>query len=489
MNPRLQGLPDELLVKVLSYLPKSDLKSTRLTCTRYGRIGAQWLFPRVYFAPRKSAIETFLNITANPSFARTVTELVYDGRLFLPEFAAYKPYKEAFDANIPHITIQDRHGVDDVDTADADQAGNGTGPTNNAITDSMTPSWSATSEWTHSEVYYETLANNLVRYTRLVEQQQDILEDQKDYEALLTGLKNLPRITKVTILDDFSGYSEGTPLETDHHSSYKRRFWRENGAIPPAPWPQDTFGAMRNKWDVRGIKNLIRAVSVHCQELTGLILTSGSSSAPMTVFEMDDGAYDAACKMARRFTSIDVKLYRSMNDSGNDMEEQYECLEGFLSRAKELRYLAISWLIDFNLIKNSIWPHLETLILGDVGLKAADLKTLTQAHKGTLCEVIFRNVYMYGGEGWARAAKEMGKYLTLRRVNILGVRDEVTKAATGYSYLDDETNLAVARSFMQSTPGAIVLNENENEYTIVARPDKDSLPVETGDPHSSLMER
>ncbi len=71
MAPQLQDVPNELLADILGYLPKSDLKSARLTCARYGHIGAQWLFQRVYFAPRKAAIDTFLNISANPTFART----------------------------------------------------------------------------------------------------------------------------------------------------------------------------------------------------------------------------------------------------------------------------------------------------------------------------------------------------------------------------------------------------------------------------------
>lgn len=209
MAPNLQGLPDELLVYVLGYLPVSDLKSARLTCTRYGRIGAQWLFQCVYFAPRKSVIETFLNISTNPTFARTVTELVYDGRLFLPELVEYKPYKKAFDAHNSDLNILDRSGVGDGSTTDADHVGNGTRPTNNADSDTVPPStWSAIPRSISSEVYHETLANNLVRYTRLFEQQQSILEDQKDYEALLTGLSNLPHITTVAIRDRFFDRSD-----------------------------------------------------------------------------------------------------------------------------------------------------------------------------------------------------------------------------------------------------------------------------------------
>ena len=49
-------------------------------------------FRCVYFAPRKSAIKAFLNISANPTLATTVKELVYDARLFVPEYTANERY-------------------------------------------------------------------------------------------------------------------------------------------------------------------------------------------------------------------------------------------------------------------------------------------------------------------------------------------------------------------------------------------------------------
>lgn len=479
MAPHLQDLPDELLVEVLGYLPKSDLKSARLACTRYGRIGAQWLFQRVYFAPRKSVIETFLNISANPTFARTVTELVYDGRLFLPELVAYKPYKKAFDAYIPvpdnNILVGDTHGVGEGDLADGDEVGNGTGPTNNVGGDSTPMSRSATLRSIGGEGYHETLANNLVCYTRLFEQQQNILEDHKDYEALLTGLTNLPHIITITVTGTYFQHSD---LFQD------LRLWNEAGVVQPAQWSRDMHpgGVVGDKWDVRGVQNLIRAVSVHCQKVSRLNLAR-TSSAPMTFFEMDQDVYEAACKMAKRLTSLELSLYVSMSDSGDDVQFQYEGLEGFLLDAKELRCLTIRGRIEFGCINHIVWPHLETLNLESFGFDAASLKVMMQAHQGTLRDLEFCNVYLYGDEGWAHTAKELGKYLRLRRICILGVCDDVTREALGgQPYLDDEANRAVARNFMQSIPRT---EADWDEYTITACPDDDSLPVEAGNPHNS----
>ncbi|CAD6585145.1 MAG: hypothetical protein ASARMPREDX12_001915 [Alectoria sarmentosa] len=483
MAPQLQGLPDELLVEVFRYLPKADLKSARLTCTRYAHVGAQWLFQRVYFAPSKAAIDTFLNISANPTFARTVTELVYDGRLFLPELTAYKPFKEAFDA-----IIRDEDGEDDGNIAGADQAGDRTQSTNNIGRDTTTPSRSMKPLWKTEgdERYHEFLANSLVRYTRLVDQQQSILEDQKDYEALCTGLKNLPNISTVIVLDEFLQCCDWTPLRFDNHSWYHQRSWRETAVLAPSQWPRDINAGdefTRKKWDIRGIQNLIRAVSVHCQKLKEIHLASESSKAPMTIFEMDEDVYNEACAMAQRLTSLIMNLYVSRSDSDDEWQEQYDCLDGFLSEAKDLRCLAMRGRIDIYFFKYKNWPHLETLMWGDLDLDAAGLEAITQTHKGTLRELTLRNVYMNGTEGWADAAKKMGKYLKLHRISVLGVCDEVTTEGPGAPYLEDETNLAVARSFMQSIPRTTLLDEDS--YTIIACPEEDTSLAEVGDSHSS----
>lgn len=186
----------------------------------------------------------------------------------------------------------------------------------------------------------------------------------------------------------------------------------------------------------------------------------------MTFFEMDEDVFDAACKIAQRLTILEMDLYTSMSDSADDVQEQYRGLDGFMSDANQLRCLSISGRIDFDYIKHTVWPHLETLNLGDLGLDAADLKSMVQAHKDTLRDLEFRNVYLSDGEGWVDAAKEMGKYLKLRRICILPVCDELTREASGTPYLDDEVNLAVARSFMQSIPSTRV--QRIDEYTFVA---------------------
>ena len=244
MSSQLQNLPEELLVQVLGYLPKSDLKSARLTCSQIARTGAEWLFQRVYFAPRKSAIETFINIYSNPVFARTVTELIYDGRLFSSEFTTYKSYEEAFDA---FMVIQFPDDFGDVEQADE-----------------CCRRQLAIDDWksTGAERGLESFADFLACYTRLLEQQQRMFEKKDDYKALCAGLKKLPNITTVIVLDRFSEFCDWVSLRTDDHSWYHRRSQCEIAVpVPPSSWYIDERSEF--KWDVRGFQHLIRAVAQH----------------------------------------------------------------------------------------------------------------------------------------------------------------------------------------------------------------------------------
>lgn len=79
---QIPHLPDELLTELLSSLPKSGLKSARLTCLRWSRIGAESLFQRVYFAPRKGTMARFEMIAGHPIVSKSINGLVYDARLF-----------------------------------------------------------------------------------------------------------------------------------------------------------------------------------------------------------------------------------------------------------------------------------------------------------------------------------------------------------------------------------------------------------------------
>ena len=456
MSSQLQTLPEELLVQVLGYLPKCDLKSARRTCSQLARTGAEWLFQRVYFAPRKSAIRSFMNITSNPTFAHNVTELIYDGRLFLPDLLTdCESYEEAFDA----FTLDEY----------PEETDNVAEPGEYYLRK-------------YAERDYGSFADCLICYSRLLEQQQGIFENKDDYKALCAGLKNLPNITTVIVLDIFSGFRDWVPLRVDDHSWYHRRSQYEIPMpFPPSSWnpsSQDPDEPSENKWDVRGIRHLIRAVSQHGNHVVQLHLASECSGVPKSMFGMDRDGCDDACRLVRRLVLLSMTLRSSASYSEVERGEQANQLNTVLSEAKDLHCLAISGCHEVNLLKNKVWPHLETLNLGDTRLQADDLETIIQVHKNTLREVSFRNVYILGDEGWADVAVRVGKCLRLRKINILGVHDDLPRESNDITLADEDLK-AVARSFMQSIT-RINLVDDEHQVTIFACPEES----EDSKPHS-----
>lgn len=427
MATRFQDLPDELLVQILGYLPRSDLKCARLSCTRCGHTGAQWLFQRVYFAPRKAAIDTFLSISANPGFARSVTELVYDGRLFVSELTDCSRFKTAFDEclNAPNSDL-------------------------------------------NGATYDEVLANSLIRYTSLYDQQQSILQDCKDYEALLTGLNNFSNITTVIALDVFCQNYRGKAHPKDDRSWYTRRS-RLEIAEPIAPKRCPRGGKDLETWDVRGIQNLVRAVSKRCQNVKDLEIGE-YSEAPAAIFEMDEDGYNDACTLAQRLTCLAMNLCISREDDEDARQTQYNRLEGFLSQTKELRCISMKGRIDSNVFKNKMWPHLGTLRVKGLLFGPAQLKTITKTHKNTLHTLILHSVMLTGLNAWLATAIEVGKYLRLRRIDIKDLSDSAaSRLPNSFAHLEEDESLMVARNFMQSIPQTREL-ESSCHCTIIVCP-------------------
>ena len=372
------------------------------------------------------------------------------------EFTDYHTYKEAFDAYQLDGDIGSAEGV--------------------ARRQLARLVWKETGD----EDCHESLTNSLLRYTRLVDQQQQIFEDERDYEALRQGLQRLPNITRVFALDDFSERCDWNPLEIDDHSWYHRRSQREI-AVPVLPSPLFEH----EKRDFRGIQSFIRALSLHGHKVSELSINSELFNAPASILRMDQDISAHGCSIAQRLDllKVDPYYYRKYPEweyddqeydyqeyDDQEYDEEKDCIGLFLSEAKNLRYLTMSGSIDIEAWMHRVWPRLETLILGKIMLGAYQLEAITQANKGTLREITFHNVMMFGEEGWADVGKEIGQYLRLRRISIFQVSEDLE--GDGGHYLEDEAKLAVARSFMQSTPWTTVLNDQDDRITIVACPEE-----------------
>ena len=88
-------LPNELVLKILQSLGRTDLKSARLVCKSWYPCASHFLFDKVYVAPNKIDLQVFEAVTQHPILKRCVRHLVYDASVFAHDLTK-ESYVEAF---------------------------------------------------------------------------------------------------------------------------------------------------------------------------------------------------------------------------------------------------------------------------------------------------------------------------------------------------------------------------------------------------------
>ena len=276
------------------------------------------MFQRVYFAPRQAWIKEFTSVAANPYFVGNVQELIYDGRLFLPELGNFASYWLAFcdrtweefdiyEGHKRYAHIAERNHADEVyqrSRWNMETIGAGKYVNENCQELDM------------------NVGNSFAQYVRLLDQQEKIFTKGRDFKALCEGLKSFRNISKVSALVDFAHFSDymlatNDPQDdyTDGHEWYNTRSESEFGlTVPPSSWcrwPQSQDGGDQDqdkhiKWDVRGVQNLFRALSMHCPNLKQLRIGSWYYKAPMTIFQLPDTDIEKARTMFRCLTTLQL---------------------------------------------------------------------------------------------------------------------------------------------------------------------------------------
>ena len=454
MATTIRSLPDELLVEMLGKLHKKDLKSARLVCTLWSTAGAKWMFQRVYFAPRETSIKLFTDVAANPAFARNVTELIYDGRLFLPQLGTFGSYYQAFCIRVAEeadlffesvsncLLPRQANFAEDVYQGSIWNRGIlGAGGEMKVIDASA------------REDFRTDAGNSLARYVRLLQQQENIFTKGKDVKALNEGLNSFRNITKVSVVVDFAHCSEydlhagdSDDQYIEHHQWYSSRSYTEFGfAVPPSKWCRDSDSYYEDqqwwedsKWDVRGVHNLFQAVSTHCQRLKELRIGSNHYRAPMTVFQLSDIETEKIAAAARGLTTLRLYTYVTNDDDGSAYAKQYSYLGRLLQEAQGLRNLSSSgycggWeesaddddedpvyneRTNFSLFLGKQWPYLTKLTLKAARVKARNLMTILRAHTESLRELRLVDIHLLGKGGRDHLATEIGQILKLHFVSI-----------------------------------------------------------------------
>ena len=294
-------LPDELLSHILQYLDRDSKKEARLTCNRWSEVGAHRLFHTVYFAPRSDILSIFKEITEKPTIAANITELVYDARLFWAYIAEPMVYANAFNQHISQLAA-DSHSddsdewshvdSDDQSDHDSDSSENGDGP-GWSVYDHDCPFGPPS----RTDVQYaiQTVRNSRLQYIAFLEEQTAILTSGQDMVALCTGLKQLPNLTKVSVLDKFEHPLDYQPFLWGQHVHEKYDLWSHQSfrqAVAPSTWNGrrhgiDPTSTKDFSWDFRGIHNLFTAIAEYVPRLAGLYVGCQKSCLSAEVYAED----------------------------------------------------------------------------------------------------------------------------------------------------------------------------------------------------------
>ena len=199
----MNQLPCELKLKVLGYLASRDLKAMKQQATVWAVLTTPMLFQQICVAPQRKTLEYFDQITQNANLTASITHLVY------------------YDSQ-PAKSLLRRGDCLAALPATYSQA-------------EKIKAWK-----TFCKVYYD---------------QQLILTTEEDFETLVCGLAQLPKLQKVTIA---GGPSRLSGSSWYFHSGPHAWDFVDTG-LSSSHWSYPTDIGY-HEWDGRGVKNLFRAL-------------------------------------------------------------------------------------------------------------------------------------------------------------------------------------------------------------------------------------
>ena len=411
----LTDLPPEVLAKIIKILPKHDLKSVRLSSTRLNVVAASMLFDRVYFAPRIFQMERFRNIAQHPLFSKNIKELVYDGRLYCEENLKPEVYPEM-------IHWQKYRGQ-----------------TSDGIQNTLKPN-----------------PLDLEHYSSCVDEQEYILNEKTDYDALLAGLEQMP-IRRLTVQDEFDESYTRVSIHNTQHLWYRTMsdlsfplFHDERDELPspifsPSSWnecrwwlPGESRLPRNRRWDCRGLTHLFTAVSERCHNIDELHIGTENSLVPMTLFHPSSGIINHIDRLAPRLTCLKLASMQYKTDTKEDIDVALSRLTNLMQLAKQLRTLSLSMNTNEQQSRRifhgwGTWSHLSLLDLGHFIVFQDDLAAAIVSQKNSLTELGIRRIMLKEPGLWERLGDEIGQCLRLRRITI----DDLFKDV-GKDSIDDE---------------------------------------------------
>ena len=296
------------------------------------------------------------------------------------------------------------------------------------------------------------------RYSKLLREQMMILDEGKDLELLRVGLKHMPHLTRVSVLDKFTSHVDYSPFLWNE---FELKWYKElsaklcYGIASPIRWSKaDRRGHDRltalDGWDFRGVHNLLTATKEHAPRVHQLHIGCQYSNLT-TVICSRTGSAEALSAIVPKLTSfkLDCRLPQMISDS--EARDHANSITSILKAAKYLQTLMITldqhidWSDTF---PTATWPHLKVLDLGDGALSSEVLRAVAKKHSSSLRELRLRNVHLSGHSTWEEVATELGRCLQLHFITLLSMSEDAAFANTGDPYLTDDQTLRAAFEFM-----------------------------------------
>ncbi|KAH7203181.1 hypothetical protein BKA60DRAFT_656351 [Fusarium oxysporum] len=301
----LQALPSELIGAICRLLPNCDIKSLRLTC-RYWRQNSLLRFDRVFISANPRNAEVLFAVTNHDIFRHRVKEIMWDDAVLEPVSSkegdgpcGYSSYETDRDADSEEKGRISRYFV-------------------RLCRDSMFDGTLRLRDKTKEEreKYMKGQMNDLLPsreslayYSRLLQEQSDILESGDDEAAFRYAVQRFPRLTKVTVTPATHGVLITPLYETPMVRGFPRGFvypiprgWpcaeNEHLAEEANPWEAEDE---KNKWRGFRIVTRVLAQAENCQ-ISELVLDNNKLPTGLNhfVFEEPNEEYDNFCRIVQR---------------------------------------------------------------------------------------------------------------------------------------------------------------------------------------------
>ena len=238
-------LPNEILLDILRWLEKPDLKSVRQANKAWSICAADLLFEKIYVSPHEYNLDIFTEWCANPVLARCVKTLEYDAAYFSP----YMTSRTYLDRLLFETSLfiegqgQTFHSRDDEIKQFVDMAC--------GACDGQTEALAACAN-------FKFLKDGLTGYDMMAKSQAELLHNGYFQETLATGLRRLYHLEAV-ILNDCWPKIECSPIGSSVEPRRTRgsplaRTWDIFQVAPQVWWedvdedfddyPKHTDGAM-----------------------------------------------------------------------------------------------------------------------------------------------------------------------------------------------------------------------------------------------------